>query len=350
MSTVELDDFMAFNDQLMALSEAGVPVGAGEEIPDGNLPAMLSRINALVARQVSRGDAVEAVIENGDRVPAWYRNLIVTGLKSDDLNASLQEFSRVASSADESRYVNESALFYPFIVCGLAYLGLIGCCLFFVPHMESAYTSFEIEPGTGLVFLQKVRDTLPIWIALPPIIFLFWIVLRWRRRSFLNASAGGTISRLLGLISGTSQSVQQQQCAHFAETMASLEKGNVPLDQALAISAGGCSDASLAESARALAENAASGEPLNADSPEAQRIPPFLRWALLQSDATVGRGRAMHMAAALYRDASNYSIQRAKIVAPMLGVVLIGGTVTLLYGLTLFVPLTQMLKAVAMPR
>ena len=102
-------------------------------------------------------------------MPDWYRNLIVSGLQSENMDAALREFSRVANSAEESRFVTESAFFYPLVVCGLAYFGMIGFCLFFVPRMESAYASFGIQPGTGLVVLRKIRDTLPIWIAIPPI-------------------------------------------------------------------------------------------------------------------------------------------------------------------------------------
>ena len=74
-----------------------------------------------------------------------------------------------------------------------------------------------------------------------------------------------------------------------------------------------------------------------------------MRWALFQSEPTVGRKRALQMAAALYRDASSHSMRRARIVAPIIGLVLLGGSVTLLYGLALFVPVVQMLKAVASP-
>jgi type II secretory pathway component PulF len=75
-----------------------------------------------------------------------------------------------------------------------------------------------------------------------------------------------------------------------------------------------------------------------------------MRWALFQSEPTVGRKRALHMAAAFYRDASTQSMRRAKLIAPIIGLVFLGGTVTLLYGLALFVPVIQMLKAVASPQ
>lgn len=348
MNTAELDDFMAFNDQLLALIEAGVPVEAGQEIPDRDLSAMLTRINASVARRVTRGESVEEAIEAEEPLPDWYRNLVVSGLRSDNMDAALREFSRVSSAADESRFVTESALFYPGIVCVLAYLGMIGSCVLFVPRVEAFHTSLGIQPGTGLAVLRRLRDTLPIWVAVAPTILLVYVAWRFWRRPRHTFSTKRRLG-LLAAVSGTSNAMRQERCAHFAESVAALEENKVPLEKALAQSARVCGDPELADGARSVATALSNSSTKGVDSPDVGRFPPFMRWALFHSDATVGRARALHMAAALYRDASNQSMRRAKVVAPIIGLVFLGGTVTLLYGLALFVPVVQMLKAVASP-
>jgi type II secretory pathway component PulF len=346
MNTAELDNFMAFNDQLLALVEAGVPISVGQQVPDRRFSAMLTRVNASVARQVSRGDSVEKAIEAEEDLPDWYRGLILSGLQNDNMDEALREFSRVADSSEESRFVAESALFYPFVVCGLAYLGLIGFCLFFVPRMESAYASFEIKPGTGLVILEKLRSTLPIWVAVPPLLLLLMLAWRLRRRSqHTLAPEGG--SGLLAMVSGTSNAMYQQHCAHFAESVAALERKHVPLNKALSLSAGVCGERSLADGARSLAAAISSGSALSDESAAAKQFPPFMRWALFDSELTVGRKRALRMAASHYQAWSRRSMRRATIVAPIIGLVVIGGSVTLLYSLAVFMPVVQMLKAVA---
>jgi type II secretory pathway component PulF len=346
MNPRELDDFMAFNDQLSALIEAGVPIDVGQETTDHALSTMLARINALVARRVSRGDSVEQALEEIDGVPDWYRNLIVSGLQSDDMEAALREFSRVANSAEESRFVAGSALFYPLVVCGLAYLGIIGFCLFFAPRLESAYTSFRIQAGSGLIVLRNLRDSLPVWIAVPPIVLLLFIAWRFRRSSHRTSSwADG--SGLLAAIAGTSNAMYRERCAYFAQTLASLLECDVPLGKALSLSAGVCGETSIGDGARSLAKAVATGSPPNEESAGTNRFPPFMRWALFESESTVGRARSLRMAASLYRNASNHTMRRARIIAPIIGLVVIGGSVTLLYCLTLFVPVVQMLKAVA---
>jgi type II secretory pathway component PulF len=346
MNTAELDDFVALNDQLSALIEAGVPIGVGQEIPDSDLPAMLSRINASVARRVSRGESVEGAIEADGAIPGWYRNLIVSGLQSDNMDGALREFSRIDNATEESSSVTQSAVFYPLVVCGLAYLGMIGFCLLFVPRLESTYASFRIQPGSGLILLKKLRDALPIWIAAPPILLLLAVVWRYRRRMHRGSLAGNG-SGLLAAVSGTKRAMFQQRCAYFAESLATLEEGNVPLEKALDLAAGVCCEPSLTDGARSAAMSISTGSSADANSEDSKWLPPFLRWALFRSRPTVDRNRALRMAAALYRESSRHSMQRARIIAPIVGLVLLGGSATLLYGLALFVPVVQMLKAVA---
>ncbi len=346
MNTAELNEFMALNDQLSALIEAGVPIGLGQEIPDRDLPAMLSRINASVARRVSGGESVEAALEADAAVPEWYRNLIVSGLRSGNMDAALREFGRVDNSVEESSFVTSSAVYYPLVVCGLAYLGMIGFCLLFVPRLESAYASFRMPPGTGLVVLKKVRDALPIWIFAPPILLLLATVWRYRRRMHRGSSAGNGTG-LLAAVSGTKRAMFQQRCACFAESLASLEEGNVPFEKALGLAAGVCNEPSLTEGARSAATSISTGSLANANGDDSHRLPPFMRWALFRSEPSVGRNRALRMAAAIYRESARHSMQRARIIAPIIVLVLLGGSATALYGLALFVPVVQMLKAVA---
>src|SRR4051794_6188809 len=105
MITAELDELMAFNDQLLALEEAGVPIDVGQEDSLGDLSTTLERINSSIARRVSRGESLEEALQADAAVPVWYRNLIVSGLRTDSMDLALRDFSRVSNSAEESRFV-----------------------------------------------------------------------------------------------------------------------------------------------------------------------------------------------------------------------------------------------------
>lgn len=345
MEDVQLDTLMALNDQLLALKDAGVPIGAGVSRTD--LANTLQKINTSIARRVSSGDSLVEALEADSTVPAWYRNLIVSGLRSDDMDSILRDFSRVADCEDETRFIGRSAWFYPLAVACLAYLGLVGFCLFFVPRLATTYGVFKIPVGSGLAILQTLRETLPIWIAVPPVLLLAYIA--WNSRQHSTSSSRSNVrSGVLSWVSGASRAMYQQRCAYFADSLASLDEGGVPFEQALSLAAGVCGEPSLAEGARSVVATISNGGAAKDDQTAANRFPPFLHWAVCQTDSAIERGQALHLAASLYRESSIYGIQRARIIAPILCLITLGGGVTLLYGLALFLPIVQMLKSVAL--
>src|SRR5256885_5026546 len=99
MPTASLDEFMALNDQLAALVEAGVPLDV-DLGPRANAAATLERINALVARRVSQGASLAAAIESDDQLltPA-YRSLMQLGLRSNHQGSELPASNRLPLAA-----------------------------------------------------------------------------------------------------------------------------------------------------------------------------------------------------------------------------------------------------------
>ncbi len=341
MATIStLDDLTALNDQLAALVEAGVPIDVGLEELGQDAAGSL-------ARRVARGESLaEAIESNENGVPVTYRSMVLRGLRSGDLNAALDGASRLANRVDDLRHVVRSAFAYPVILCALAYAGTIGFCLFFVPTLESTHENLRIPAGSGLRLLQSVRDTLPYWVAIPPVALLVFV--EWQRRT--RSRGRFSVRRITSILPwrrGERRALFLLQCATFAETLAALTDRKVPLGEGLSIASGACGNASLAEAAHAIAASLEHGQSSPSDSRAAMRFPPFLRWVLLHSEESIGRSRALWMAADIYRKAAERRAERLRIVAPIVTCAVLGGGVTLLYGLALFVPVVQMLHALA---
>jgi type II secretory pathway component PulF len=142
---------------------------------------------------------------------------------------------------------------------------------------------------------------------------------------------------------GASRILFPERCARFAASLAALLDNRVPLSEALLISGDASGDADLTLGAKSLAAAEQEGRPPSDDSPVARRFPPFMRWAIWHSDATAGRARALEIAARMYHEAAERRAQRLHTLAPMAILVLVGGTVTLLYALALFVPVVELL-------
>jgi general secretion pathway protein F len=348
MDTTTLDDFVAWNDQLAALVQAGVPLDLGLGTSGTDLAESLKRINATVARRVDRGESLgEAIQDDEQAVPSSYRALVELGLSSGSLAAAIDGSNRVAESIDNSRYVVRSSFIYPLVVCFLAFVGLIVFCLFFVPKLESMYYSLRMRPGSGLRIMQFLRDTLVYWVAVLPLALLMFVVWLWRAEPN-GAASRGRRSGILAWLPGVAGAAFQERCASFAEALATLIENNTRFEEALPLAAQACGDAQLLKAARSLvAASFQDDQPTTGDSPAEKQFPPFLRWALLHSDATTGRARALRMAGSIYRQSAGRREERFRIVVPLVVCALLGGGVTLLYGLSLFVPVVQLLRALA---
>jgi type II secretory pathway component PulF len=185
---------------------------------------------------------------------------------------------------------------------------------------------------------------MPIWVALPPlalVLYLGWRSFAKRRGTGWKNGAGWLH------VPGLSRSVSKARWASFAEMLATLDKGGVPLEEGLPLAACASGDPAITESGSALAAELQHNEPVKSNRSAARRMPPFLRWAILNAQSTIGRARAIEMAALVYRDSADRSAERAQILAPMIVTALLGGGITLLYALALFMPVVEMLKALA---
>jgi type II secretory pathway component PulF len=345
MSSVTLDDFMALNDQLAALVRAGVPLDVDLGQSGTDVTGTLEKINASIARRVSRGDTLpDAIAAETSVVTPSYRCLVQLGLQNGNLATALVGSHRLAESVVESWHALRLSLLYPAVVVGVAYLGIVGFCLFFLPTLEGMYQTMHIPVGSGLRLLRALRSSLPYWVAIPPLMLL--LAIAWSRFATDRLLSLSPIARCMTWLPGMSAALFQLHCANFAENLATLLDRETPLDEALSIAAGTWDNPTLAAETRALAKTVQEGQRLSDDCPLATRLPPFLRWALCRSEA-IGRAPALRMAASIYRDSAIRRLQRIRVVTPLVLCAVLGGGITLLYGLTLFVPVVDMLRGLA---
>jgi general secretion pathway protein F len=346
MATASLDDFLALNEQLAALIDAGVPLDMGLPEQRTSAAEQLKRINATIVRRVHRGESLDEALEGDDaEIPATFRSAMQFGLRTGKISETLDTSVQVAESVDDSRFTIETAFIYPLIICVIAYLGLIGFSLYLVPTLDEMYTSLNLTPGPGLRVLHLVRETLPYWAIILPIVLLAAVSL-WSRAK-RRATTGNVFTGPPRWLPGTSQTLFQERCSRFAASLAALLDNQVPFQEAVVIAGEASGDANLIEGANSLAAADQRSHLPADDGPIAMQFPPFLRWAIWHADATIGRARALEIAARMYREAAARRAERLRTFAPMVVLVLVGGTVTLLYGLTLFIPVVELLRTLA---
>ena len=345
METSDQDEFLAFNHHLAVLVAADVPLDLGLSGDESTALLELDRIGSTVLRRLNRGESLSQALEGDDaEVPAEFRGAIQFGLRAGNIASALPGSGEIAESVDNSRRAFESSLVYPLVICVLAYLGLIGFSTYLVPTLLATYADLKVSPGAGLQILRAFRVAMPYWVVLLPCLLIVGLV--WWLRSNRRASSRYATIGALRWLPGTSRIVFQERCSRFAESLADLLEKNVPLNEALPIAGELSGDVNLLAGAISAAGMETDSQPAD-DHTEAQRFPPFLRWAIWQAEPSSGREQALRIAARFYNTSAQQRAQRQRTLLPIGTIVFIGGTVTLLYGLALFIPVVELLHTLA---
>lgn len=344
MPSPSLEDFMALNDQLTALVRADVPLGLGLGSSSDAAAVTLEKVNAGVARRVSRGESLADAIGEEPAAPAPYRRVMQAGWRSGNVQAALASSSRLAEAAEETRYQTRAAFFYPALVAILALVGIAGFVRFVVPTLMGVYQEFRIAESPPLRLIESLRTPLP-WLAALAAVIVIAAFCLWFIRRGADAPQGDA-KRWSERLSGSQRAHLNRRVATCCEQLAVLVEADVPLIESLPLAAEASGEPSLISAAGAYA--VASAQQSAADSQRAMlRFPPFFRWALWQTDESINRAAALRIAAQVYRGTADRYAERTRLTLPMLVCVILGGGATLVYGLLLFVPMTDLLQSLA---
>jgi type II secretory pathway component PulF len=339
MPSAMLAEFLAFNDLVAGLVRSGVNVPLG--LPRHGAVEACEQIGAIVVRRVGEGASVQEALH--DRaVPEAYRSVAQLAMVTGDPEAALGAACRDAQVQDNVSRTVRTSLRYPLVICILAYVGMLLFCVLLAPRLRATYESMEVSAGWGMEAVNWLCTSLPYWVVAAPLLLL--VVLGCSRWSRARAGAAGGSAE--ASMRGGSQIAINQRLARFANMLAAYLDAGVAMPDALRAAAAVWDDGALKNAALETAASLRSGEATGDDNPLGSRLPPLLRWAIWRAEP-VDRPRALQMAAGVYREAAKRRRRRAAIAEPMLACVVIGGGVTLLYALALFLPVTQLLQGLA---
>ena len=161
--TLSADDLIAFNQQLIHLTSAGLPLERGlrlvaEEMRRGRLASAIREL----ATDLEAGTPIDKALEKRRGVfPASYARLLEAGVKSGSLAGVLLNLSRHLELMRRLRATLWRTLAYPLVVLVV----LCGVLLFFtgqvVPAFHRIFLDFKIELPDATKFVMWMAEVMP---------------------------------------------------------------------------------------------------------------------------------------------------------------------------------------------
>lgn len=340
---VSLDDLIALNDEIAALTRAGMPLESGLLAVGGDAGGRLGEIATALGGRMRKGEGLAQALESeGGRLPRVYRATVEAGLKAGHLPAALEGLAGFARSYAETRAAIGLALLYPLYVLILAYALFLLFAAEVAPRFVEAFSSLQLPMARPIAWLARFGGWAIYWGPILPVLLVLLLV-SWARSGGAAAFRPSRMG-LLRRVPWMGPMLANARASGFAGLLAVLVEHRVPLPEGIELASEASGDPALAREGRAVAEALRRGDSLGEGLRGARAFPPLLRWLMLAGMARGALAPALRHAAETYRRRALDRAESIRLLMPVVLLFAIGASATLLYGLALFVPMSTLLR------
>ena len=347
---ITIDQLLALNDEITALIRAGVPLERGLIVAGRDLRGRLGRIASALSQRLARGESLPQALDGEDRsIPPLYRAVVEAGAQSGRLPIALEGLARYVRGYADARSAIGLALWYPLLVVSLAYALFLGMLTLVGDKMVPTADLLGLGATSPFHWLAWLYESMPYWWPVGPILLLV-LLIAWVRSGSASRFQAGTRSWLC-IFPWMRSILANYETANFSELLGLLLEHRVPYPRAIVLAADSTGDARLSRGARQLAEAISRGESAASALGRIDRktFLPMMRWVLATGQEQGSLVAALHNLAGVYRTRARYQADKLSVFLPTILMIAIGASATLAYGLALFIPLSNMLRELAVP-
>ncbi|MBN2295456.1 MAG: type II secretion system F family protein [Pirellulales bacterium] len=351
---ISLDQLLFLNDEIVAMIRAGIPLEKGLFALGDDLPGRLGRVSKSLAQSLESGMSLEETLALHDhQFPAVYRAVIRAGVRSGRLPAAFESLADTIRRVRDARRAVASALAYPLMVAAIAWGFFVFYVIYLAPPMAATFADAAPAGRFLLDMTVSLGQTVQYWGPGVPLVILILVIFWWRQSGRDALSQPWWNSIFFGLCPWLGRMIRAARTATFVDILNLLVRNDVPLDEALLLAAESSADARTLSSIQPLAEAITRGE----YSPEiifATReqiipLPPLLAWIMSAGGPRGTLLSALDHAAKVYHRRARRHAESARLMVPIVLGMFVGGSVTLLWALVVFVPYISILKSIALP-
>ncbi len=341
---ITLDNLIALNDEIVALVRAGVPLERGLAAAGRDLHGRLGSVTTRLAQRLQQGQSLpEALDGERDYLPPIYRAVVAAGISSGRLSAALEGLADFASGYGELRRVIGLALLYPLLILAIAYSLFVGFVVVILPRILDAFETLNLAVPKLVYGLNLAGEYAIYWAPIGPILAILTILWwSWTGRSSLigpNAGPSG-----LGWLPWMGGVLKNARAAHFSDLLALLIDHQVALPEALVLAADASGDRALVADVKRMSESLRRGAPLSETLVGAHAVPALLRWLMAAGYQQGSLAKALGLAAQTYRRRALHQAHVVRVFLPTVLLLGIGATATIIYTMTLFIPMASLLQ------
>jgi type IV pilus assembly protein PilC len=259
---ISTERFLLFNQELLALVRAGLPIVQSLDImlerqKSPRFREILSQIREKITSGVALSDAFASY---GDMFPAIYSTSIRAGERSGDLEGVLKRFLRYQKMIVNLRKKVVSAMIYPSVLVAMTVAMIFVMLTFVIPKFAEFFTGFGAELPWFTVLMINVATAMRdnVWFVLIGVIVAAFLLRRWAATTS-GRLVWDRIKLRIPLVGGV---LHRFAIMQFTQSLGTLLSGGTPMVPAIEIASESVTNQLVATRIAGVVQNVREGETL----------------------------------------------------------------------------------------
>jgi type IV pilus assembly protein PilC len=269
---VKLNQFVVFNQQLVTLLHAGLPILTALELLEKQQSEGVFRdVVHNVREHVKSGELLSDAMQNEGVFPKMYTATLLAGEKSGNLEEVLNRYVHFQRLVLSFQKKLRASLIYPVLLIGMVVVMLSFLVTFVVPRFAELYGQLDAELPAVTQFMLEVgvdaRQYAPLALAIAVIL----PVALWRWTS--TETGAHLLDRLRLALPLVGVIWLKYQVSMFSRILSTLLAGGIPLVPALQTAGASLQSRELAKAVTGAAQQVYEGRPLASSLEASGRFP-----------------------------------------------------------------------------
>jgi type II secretory pathway component PulF len=338
-------EFQNFNAELAALIRAGVPLESGLTALERSSGSGLAALSHRVQDRLNQGRTlIESLRQEEGHFSETYLATVEAALRADELPAALDSLTAFGRATEDVRQQIRIALIYPKIVVVMAYLLFATFLRVALGHWFELMQEFGYTPKGFLGVIHTIWQWPDYVFFLAPIVIyvalrvLIGFYSRWAAGGHSGGLSTGELTRRGFWLPGVKSIYDDLAASQVSSLLSLLLRHNVPLVEALTLVSRAATSGRFSHGLASMAQAVQAGQDLTETVARAE-----LPWLLRETLLTLGRSpqlaEGLQQSAAVYQRRALRRAENMQRYTPVVLTVLVGGSIVLVYALTVIIPL-----------
>jgi type II secretory pathway component PulF len=347
-TAVGRNEFMLFNQQLSAITKAGIPLEKGlRELASDVGSKSMRRLIGDIAGELEAGVSIEQAFEKKQKAfPPLYGRILKAGVETGRLSEMLTSLNRHLEMASQTRRIVFEAISYPVVVLVLGSIIITAVFLVIIPQFASVFT--EMFEGAQLPTLTRLilgmaRNVLPFWITVGLLVAAVLFVFR----ALSASSAGRRFKESLYLkVPVFGRVYYSSMLSRMAEAMAMMVAAGCDMPACLRLAAGTAGSEKLLLESEALASQIEQGANILEAGHFCRVIPRLFLYSIQLGTQRNELQDNLYSLGQMYAEQARYSQTRLQAVLLPIMLIVVGGIIAMAV-LATFLPMIRIVSALS---